>query len=286
MIIPRKYWKYLAVWVVVMCSLLIVAFLELPDGKMHLFFLDVGQGDSILIQTPEGHNVLIDGGPRSKVLEELTETLPFFNKKIDFMVLTHPHSDHLEGLVDVIKRYEVGVILITGVQYSNHYYKEFLNDLYVLDESGEIDLFVAQADLDFRVGSLFFDTIYPIYSLAGKSVSNLNNSSIAMRVLYQDPDGKLNKILLTGDCEVEIEEEILESGFEISADIFKAGHHGSKTANSYEFVREVSPSVAVIQCGEANKFGHPHAEVLKIFYQIGIHEVYRNDLDGRVEFVF
>lgn len=269
-----------------MCSLLVVSFLELPDEKMHLNFLDVGQGDSILIQTPEGHNVLIDGGPRSVVLEELSETLPFFNKKIDFMVLTHPHSDHLEGLVEVIKRYEVDAVLITGVQYSNHYYEEFLKDLYILDESDAIDLFIAQADLDFRVGSLFFDTIYPFYSLAGETVKNLNNSSIAMRVLYQDEDGQMHKIMLTGDCEVEVEEEILKSGFEISAEIFKAGHHGSKTASSFDFVSGVDPSIVVIQCGNENKFGHPHAETLRTFSQIGIQEIYRNDLDGRVEFVF
>jgi len=280
-ILPRKHWKYFACGIVLIYGLFIVAFKELPDEKMHLRFLDVGQGDSVLIQTPEGHNILIDGGPKSEVLKQLSSTLPFFNKEIDFLVLTHPHSDHLEGLVEVLKKYKVHAVLVTGIAYKNSYYKEFLKDLNKLADEGEIKLYTAIASQDFKLGSVYFDTLYPFESLAGKTIKNLNNSSIAFRVLYKD-----TAILLTGDDESMVEEEILKSGEEISADIFKAAHHCSKTANSYEFLQAVSPGTAVIQCGKNNQFQHPHAETLRTFYRLGIKNVFRNDLDGRVEFEF
>jgi len=305
MILPKKYWKYASGGLVLALVLLVAAWTELPDRKMHLQFLDVGQGDAILIQTPEGHNILIDGGPKSNVMEELSDTLPFFNRDIDFMVLTHPHADHLEGLVEVLERYRVKAVLITGVAYNNVYYDEFLKELSrLVSEGGEsgdggngesgvagesgFKLFIAQANMDFRVGSVLFDVIYPISSLAGREVTNLNNSSIVMRVSYKDlggSDGE-QRILLSGDCEIECEEEILAEGIDLRADIYKAGHHGSKTASSPSYVQAIAPKIAVIQCGEGNKFGHPHAETLRTFYSLGITDVWRNDLDGRIEFTY
>ena len=286
-ILPRKYWKYFAMGLVLVYALFVVALGELPDRQMHLWFLDVGQGDAVLVQTPEGHNVLIDGGPKSKVLEELTDVLPFFNQQIDLMVLTHPHSDHIEGLVEVLKRYEVGAVLITGVAYDNHYYEEFLRDLSALVDSGVVDLYVAEAKMDFRVGSAVFDVLYPIESLAGREIDNLNNSSVVMRLSYPSASdggasGGVRRVLLTGDCEIECEEEILAAGFDVRAEILKAGHHGSKTASSPEFVEAVGPSVAVIQVGEGNTFRHPHAETLRTFYRLGIRKIWRSDLDGRI----
>ena len=91
---------------------------ELPDGKIHVDFLDVGQGDAVFIKSSYGHNVLIDGGPKSDVLVELNRRIPFFMKEIDLMVLTHPHSDHLDGLIKVLERYKVENVLITGVEYN------------------------------------------------------------------------------------------------------------------------------------------------------------------------
>jgi len=284
LLLPRKYWKYFAFAVVLAAALFVVGWRELPDGRAHLRFLDVGQGDAILIQTPEGHNVLIDGGPKSKVLEELSEVLAFFNRQIDLMVLTHPHADHLEGLVEVLKRYEVGSVLITGVAYNNHYYDEFLSDIGAMRDGGNLDIFVAEAGVDFKVGSLYLDVLYPFEPLIGRKISNVNNSSIVMRTSWGEGGRGFFTAMLSGDCEVECEEEILDAGFAVEADIFKAGHHGSRTASSAEFVEAVSPSVAVIQVGEDNKFGHPHAETLRTFYRSGVREIFRNDLDGRVEF--
>ncbi|MBT3864898.1 MBL fold metallo-hydrolase [Candidatus Peregrinibacteria bacterium] len=286
--VPRKYWKYLAAFVVGMWVMFFIGLYELPlFGEARLYFLDVGQGDAILIRSPEGHNILVDGGPKSVVMSELSEVLPFFGRDIDLMVLTHPHADHIEGLVEVLKRYEVGALLLTGIAYDNNYYEEFLKDVFELRDRGDLDVYIAESSVDFRVGSVYLDVLYPIESLAGRKIGNLNNSSIVMRVSLLGGGGfgasGWRSVLLSGDCEVECEEEVLEAGFDIDADVMKAGHHGSKTAASEEFVRAVSPEVVVIQCGVENKFRHPHAETLRTFYRFGVREVWRNDLDGRVE---
>ena len=285
-ILSRKYWKYFTGGLVIALALVVAAWTSLPDGRMHVNFLDVGQGDAILIQTPEGHNILVDGGPKSNVMEGLSDVLPFFNRGIDFMVLTHPHADHIEGLVEVLKRYEVRAVLMTGVAYNNVYYKEFLQDISRLAEENGLRLFIAQASVDFRIGSVLLDVVYPISSLAGREIENVNNSSIVIRASYKDEGGVERRILLSGDCERECEEEILEEGFDLRADVYKVGHHGSKTASSLPYVREIAPKIAVIQCEEGNKFGHPHAETLRTFGSLGIEDVRRNDLEGTVEMEF
>lgn len=255
-------------------TFLLFAFWQLPDGVFHIYFLDVGQGDAIFIQTPENHQILVDGGPQSIVIEELADIMPFFDKTIDFMVLTHPHADHIDGLVEVLKRYEVRAVLFSGVVFENQTYEEFLNEIFLQ----EIPVFVAESGVDFLFGDVVLDVVHPIEQIVGESFKNLNNSSVGMRVLYNDVS-----IMLAGDMEAEAEKEVLAARINIAANILKAGHHGSKTASSVDFLRKVNPDVAVIQCGEGNSFGHPHNETLEKFAEM---KVFRNDLDGRVEFVF
>jgi competence protein ComEC len=297
--IKRKYWSRVAAGIVLLYAGFVWAFLQLPDGKMHVWFLDVGQGDAILIQTPLGANVLIDGGPSGGILEKLADKLPFFNKEIDLMILTHPHSDHLNGLVEVLRKYKVGAVMMTGIEYNNSYYEEFLGEVCLMsganggfaagsDEalaSGHRmdcpSVLIAQASQDFKFGDVYFDIIYPFYSLVGEKFSDVNDSSIAMRISYGS-----HAVLLTGDDSALVENEILRAGVDVSAEIFKASHHGSKTANSLPFLQAVSPSEVVIQVGEGNKFGHPHGEALGVFEKVGVEKVRRNDEEGDVEIKF
>jgi len=293
-IIKRKYWAKIAAGIVLLYAGFCWAFLELPDGKMHVWFLDVGQGDSILIQTPDGANVLVDGGPSgSVILEKLADRLPFFGKKIDLMILTHPHSDHLNGLVEVLKKYKVDAVMMTGIEYNNSYYEEFFREVCLGGEAADVGLvagsqredcpsvFITSASQDFRFGNVYFDVIYPFYSVAGETFEDVNDSSIAMRVSYGS-----HAILLAGDDSAAVESEILARGLDVSAEIFKASHHGSKTANSLPFLQAVSPSEVVIQVGADNQFGHPHAEALGVFEEVGVREVRRNDEEGDVGVVF
>lgn len=272
--------KFRKVWATVIVAgyvALAALFLQLPDGKFHIYFLDIGQGDSVLIKTPENHQILIDGGPENIVIEELGEVLPFFDKSIDFVVLTHPHADHVDGLIEVIKRFNVNNVLITGVFYDSPDYKEFLR---IIKEKN-INVLFAESLTDFRFGDTILDIIYPKNSIIDKKFPNANNSSIAMRVLYKNI-----KILLTGDLEAEAEQKLIQTGFDLKADIFKAGHHGSKTSSTMDLLKKIQPTVVVIQSGAGNSFGHPHKEALDNFEKFGVKKIFRNDLNGRVEFIF
>lgn len=255
---------------------LFFAYYQLPDEYFHIYFLNVGQGDSILIKTPENHQILVDGGPENKVIEELADIMPFFDKSIDLVVLTHPHADHIDGLTEVLKRYKIGYVLFTGVNFDNRVYDEFLNEI----DLQNISVFIAESEVNFSFGDVLLDIVYPRKQIIGEEYKNLNNSSIGMRILYKDIS-----IMLAGDMEIPDEKQVLDSGIIVSADILKVGHHGSKSASSDEFLKNVDPKIAVIQVGEGNSFSHPHIETLKKFEQMGI-TVFRNDLDGRVEFKF
>lgn len=256
---------------------LVAAFMQLPDNKFHIYFLNVGQGDAILIKTPENHQILIDGGPQNFVLEELTEIIPFFDKSIDLLVLSHPHADHLEGLIEVLGRFKVERVLYTGVNFSNSVYDQFLREL----EVQNVEVFIAESKTDFKFGDVFLDIIYPFDSVVNESFKNVNNSSVGMKVIYKE-----NTILLTGDLEIEAETEILEEGVNLKADIYKAGHHGSRSSSSWEFLEKIMPEVVVIQSGEGNSYGHPHPETIRNFFRANVKSIYRNDLMGRIEFEF
>jgi competence protein ComEC len=246
---------------------------DLPNAQTRVSFLDVGQGDSIFVRTPDDYFILIDGGPSMNVLERITDVMPRYNRTIDLVVLTHPHADHVNGLVEVLKRYEVRKLMIVGTHSWNPYYQKLLEL--------EVPIVYAKADHDFKIGSYFYlDIVWPERSMAGKEVENLNNASVVLRLI-----GANFSFMLSGDAETEEETEMVESGFDLSADILKAGHHGSRTASSGEFLDAVSPSIVVIQSGEGNSFGHPHKESLQKYMERGL-EVRRNDIEGRVDFIF
>lgn len=269
--------KYLLIIGALIFGILVTAFFQMPDDKFHVYFLDVGQGDSVFIKTPNGQQIIVDGGADSVVIERLGDVMPFWDKSIDLVVLTHPHADHVGGLVDVLKRYKVDGVLFTGAVYEDSFYDEFLKEI---DEQN-IPVDIADEKADFHFDDVFFDVIYPFEQIAGDSFENINNSSIAMRVIYKDKE-----ILLTGDSEKEVEAELVLSGADLSADILKAGHHGSKTANSLEFLGKVKPDFFAISCGIGNKFGHPHKETLENLKQAGINKIYRTDIDGTIDFSF
>ncbi len=256
---------------------LYILFSQIPDNKFHIYFLDVGQGDSVFIKTPQNHQILIDGGEDNSVIENLGKIMSFFDKSIDLVVLTHPHKDHVGGLIEITKRFEVENVLITGVYNDDPYYLEFLQNIKNLNSN----VFIANADTDFLFKDVLLDVIYPFDEISYKSFENLNNSSIVIKVFYKD-----EMILLTGDIEKIIEEEIINSGIEIDSDILKVAHHGSKTSSSLEFLKKVSPEISVIQCGKNNKFGHPNDGTLQNLSSAGVKEIYRTDEDGMIEFVF
>lgn len=254
--------------------MLTLEFLKMP-AETTVDILDVGQGDAILLTTAEGNRILVDGGPGLKVLEELGEIMPFFWNRIDLVVLTHPHADHIDGLVPVLERFDVAAVLLTGVDYQNLAYGTLLEEI----DAQEIPFYFAEADRDFTFGSLYLDVLYPFKQMNGVIFENVNNSSIVMKVY-----GGGKSILLTGDAEVQVEEWLLaedSEGADLKSDYLKAGHHGSKTAGSLEFLKAVQPLVMLISAGVDNSFSHPHEETLEKADDLDI-EVKRTDTDGRI----
>ena len=275
---PQKLYKILLVLGIVVVFVAIPAFwlTYSAASELEVDFLDIGQGDAILIKTPYGQNVLIDGGPDNTIIKRLSENLPWWDRKIDLMILTHPHDDHVAGLNDVIKRYQVKKILYTGVVHNSPAYLNWLE----LIKNSHIPLVIIDRPQVITLGNdCQLDILYPHSSLLGKGVDNLNNSSIVAKLIY----GK-TKFLLTGDIEIEVEQELISSKVDLTAQVMKACHHGSDTSNSKEFLQAVKPEIVIMQVGTDNQFGHPSRRVIKRLERIGA-RVFRNDLDGTVKLV-
>jgi len=241
--------------------------------NLEVDFLDVGQGDAILIKAPGGQNILIDGGPDKVILKRLAENLAWWDKTIDLMILTHPHDDHVAGLIEVLKRYQVEKILYTGVTHNAPNYLAWLK----LVRKKKIQMLIIDKPQIIKLGAESqLEILYPDQSLLAKAVSDLNQSSIVMMLAY----GK-NKFLLTGDAGEEVERKLIDSGTNLSAEVLKVGHHGSQSSTSEEFLNQVKPNLAVISVGKDNDFGHPSLRTVKRLERAGA-EIYRTDEKGTV----
>lgn len=254
--------------------------------KLKVIFLDVGQGDSTLIITPEQKNILVDGGPDDKILSQLGKFLPLKQKKIDMVILTHPHADHLDGLVEVMRRYEVGEIYYTGFLHTTNVFLEWLNII----KSKNIPLHIIKEKQKVEIGGAEFDFLYPQEDLSGLAPSdlnqekfkklkldNLNNTSLVFKLVY----GR-TQFLFMGDAELPIEKYLINQNIDLSADVLKVGHHGSNSSTSEDFLKLISPQSAVISVGANNDFGHPHLRTLRRLERYGI-SVFRTDENGDVE---
>lgn len=250
---------------------------RMPDNKLHITMLDVGQGDSILITTPSGQRILVDGGPDLSALERLGEELPFLNRNIDLLVITHTDADHITALSQVLNRYDVAQVLMTGAEATSSRYKAFLDS--IRNSDAEIIIADSSNDLDLGEG-VMLDILWPTTSILGEKVKHPNDASIVAKLTWKD-----DSILLAGDIEEKVEKELLKSGIDLRADILKAPHHGSKTSSSTGFLIAVDPELALISVGGDNKFGHPHPRIISRYDHFGI-PVRRTDREGRVEVVF
>ncbi len=262
-----------AVFCMIITATLLVAWRLYPDTRLlEISVLDIGQGDAILLEAPDGQVILVDGGPDKKVLRRLGEELPFWERKIDLLVLTHPHEDHLAGLIPILDRYQVGGVMITGVMAATTSYIHFLE----MVTEKNIPLILVEQAQTIAFDDVRLEILYPQSSFRARRMSNINNSSIVMKVVYKDFE-----ILLTGDAEEEQEQELLVSGVNLQADILKAGHHGSETSSTEDFVKAVDPEMVLISNGVGNSYGHPSPRTLKRLERLGI-PVRRTDQEGTI----
>ena len=242
--------------------------MEGVNGSFH--FLDVGQGDSTYIKIGNW-DILVDAGPKSEK-EKLLEQLRTFNiDDFELVIATHPHEDHIGGFVDIFNNYDIEAFYMPKV---NHNTKTF-EDLIMAVRNEGLQINTIKEGLKLNLGP---NGTLTAYSPIGDS-TNLNNYSPILKFTI----GDINAIL-TGDSEKEVEKEVaLKYTSDLKADIYKFGHHGSKTSSSKDLLDFVNPTYGVISCGVDNKYGHPDKEVLKEAKKRGV-EVYRTDIDGMVSF--
>lgn len=245
-----------------------------PDGKAHISFLDVGQGDSIFIVTPSGKQILIDGGPDLSTLKHLGTHMPFFDRSIDLLVLTHSHQDHLASFPEILRRYTVGGLLTAATEDDLPRYQE----IFSMTRRFQVPIMKPSVGEKIEFDDGFSLTVvWPPDTIFGTHVDHEHDATVAVRVDYKD-----HSALLTGDLEMEYEKEIMEMGTDIDVDILKVGHHGSNTSTSTGFLLATSPELAVISVGKDNSYGHPTSKTLSRLQHFGV-PVKRTDRDGTVE---
>lgn len=254
-------------------------------GKLRIVFCDVGQGDGMLIISPSGSQILVDGGPGKKILNCLGEKMPFWDRKIEAIVLTHAQKDHMEGLIAVLERYEVKTIVTSGISNDSQLFGEW--QMRVMAENARIyqplsgdKIILANHEGGEAAGKqadvieVLWPTAQQLEIWKNDAPYDLNDTSIVVRV----ESGQFCAYL-TGD----IPKEILVGLVNKACQILKVSHHGSKTGTNQEILDKVKPEIAVVQVGK-NSYGHPHKEVTELIESGGV-KLFRNDLNGLVEVV-
>lgn len=241
------------------------------QNDLQVYFLDVGQGDASYIKNASGQDILIDGGPDNSVLNQLDKVMNFGDREISLVILSHPHADHLTGLLEVLQRYQVDEVWETGVEYPSATYAKWRKEI---SERQIPDKIVKAGDKK-ELGDIKILILYPLSPLENKKIDNLNNASIVNRLDYGD-----FSVLFTGDAEKDVQDKLLDKN--IFADVLKVAHHGSENGLSKSFLTAVRPAIAIISVGQNNKYGHPHQVTLNLLKELAV-RIYRTDQNGTIE---
>ena len=250
-----------------------------PDGKLHMYFFDVGQGDSTLIVTPKGRQVLVDGGPDAEsAARALAGTLPRGDRSLDMVVLTHLDSDHSRGLFRVLDHYGVASVLV-GLEYpGSSLYPQWRAQL---EREGSTPIPVRAGHRIVLEPDLSMEVLNPGETPIGGSAADQNNNGVVLRLVY----GRIS-FLLAADIEAEAEGRLTRGSAALESAVLKVPHHGSKTSTTSSFLARVDPVAAVVSAGASNKFSHPHPEVIeRLNRAVGADLVYRTDHYGTIEFI-
>jgi competence protein ComEC len=258
------------------CGLLFQEIDKLPDGRLHAHILDVGQGDSILLVSPSGKQIIVDGGPNLSALEGIGRHVSFFDRTIELLVLTHPDLDHIAAFPVMLQRYEIGAILLTGIITAQPQYQRF----FVEAANQHIPIITADPRKDVDIGDgLVLDIVWPLQGTFGTQPKKTNDTSVVMRAIFGS-----GSILLTGDIEEPAENAILKTGANLHSTILKLAHHGSRTSTSTGFLLAAKPDLVVISLGKDNPYGHPHPSVIDRLNAMNI-PIQRTDLGGDISLV-
>ncbi|MCK4261618.1 MBL fold metallo-hydrolase [bacterium] len=272
--------KFLILLLTALAVLIWGLVLHQPSHLLKVTFLDVGQGDSAFIQFPCGGNMLIDGGQGGRYDMGKKVLTPFLRRKgvrkIDTLLLTHPHADHVGGLATVLRNFKVGLVLESGQSHTTYSYEEFLR----LVEERRINYRVVKAGERIEgYEEVEIQILNPPPTLLEGTRSDLNNNSVVLKIAYRKVS-----LLLSADIEREAENRLLRYGQLLKSTAVKVPHQGSRSSSTKPFLDLVDPEVAIISVGKHNPFGHPSPIVLKRYEEMGT-KVYRTDRQGAVTFI-
>lgn len=237
------------------------------NGTLEVHYIDVDQGDAILIKQGD-RNMLIDAGENHKGQVVVDYLRSVDVQTLDYVVGTHPHSDHIGGLDDVINSFEINAVILPDKIHTTKTFEDVLSAI----SSKSLKITNPKVGDVFELGEAKFTILAP----NGSEYSNLNNYSVSVKLEYGN-----NSFVFTGDAEKQSEEEMIDNGIDLKADVLKAGHHGSNTSNTDSFVNKVDPDYVVIQVGEGNKYNHPDIDIVTKFENNGV-QVFRTDIHGTV----
>jgi len=271
--------KWIVSLLLIAAILVWAAILNTPDDKLHVTVLDVGQGDAILIQTPNHQDILIDGGPSPQAIElELGKKLPFWDRTIDLVVLTQPHADHVTGLVEVLQGYEVQQVIGPGIAYNSAIYQHWLKS--VTDKEIKYRKTHAGQEIDLGDG-IKLEMLNPPTSLLQGTSNDVDNNGVVLRLSWDKVS-----FLFTADIGQEAEWHLIAQRANLKSTVLKVAHHGSLTSTSPELLAVVDPEVAAISVGADNRFGHPHPEVInRLTERLESDRIYLTSEHGTIEFI-
>ncbi len=247
---------------------------ETRNNILKISFLDIGQGDSIFIESPSGNQVLLDAGPDKSILSALGRVMPIYDRSIDMIIATHPDADHIGGIPEVMKNYSVANYIYNGATGTTGIFQELVR---VVDEQ-KIPTHIARRGEVIDIGGgAHLDILYPDRDPYG---TDTNEFSIVAELIYGD-----TKVILTGDAPTDVEDRLVGIDHEkLKSDILKVAHHGSRNSLSPAFFSSVNPYWAVISSGKDNRYGHPHKEIIDSLDSMGINILITSDV-GDVNFV-
>ena len=274
--------KYFVILVIVLISffgLFFYQFLKFNDGKLHVVVCDVGQGDAIFIRTPKGSDILVDGGPDDSVLYCLSKHMPFWDRDLELVILTHPHADHLAGLIDVVKRYRILSFNTEKVGNTTAVYKELVR---VLAEHSIKERYLWQGDRFLFKDGVELKTLWPTQDWLSQNLVNDSNFDVNGLSVIEFLSYENFKTLLTGDAGALVIEQIDSLAGKI--DVLKVPHHGSKTGLNPEILSILNPKLAIISVGKNNRYGHPNQFTLDLLKSSNI-KTLRTDQSGEVEII-
>lgn len=269
----KKYWLFFFVLVLFIANIFIFYSIWQNSHRSFTFaMLDVGQGDALFIESPTGTQILIDGGPPRKILNQLSRIMSPLDRNIDAFIITNPDQDHIGGFLDVLKIYNVDAVFESGTLTDSKTYQNFKNTI----KEKNIPNILAKKGMKLDLGGgVIIDILFPDRDVSSWAT---NDGSIVARLSYGN-----TSIMLTGDASNKTEKVILaENNLEqLNSDILKVGHHGSRNSSSSEFIKAVSPNYAFISDGKDNKYGHPHKDILDMLSSFDV-KILRTDLLGAI----